>query len=106
MPPFDEYAFQKFVIENLSAGKPIIVENVDWGGHWRVIIGYDSLETSDLLYDDVLIFADPYDTSDHNQDGYAIQSFDRFFSMWFDNHILPEKERNQAWLIATPKGDN
>ncbi|MBR4153569.1 MAG: C39 family peptidase [Selenomonadaceae bacterium] len=105
-PPFDEYAFQKFVIENLSAGKPIIVENVDWGGHWRVIIGYDSLETSDLLYDDVLIFADPYDTSDHNQDGYAIQSFDRFFSMWFDNHILPEKERNQAWLIATPKGDN
>ena len=101
-PPFDEYEFQKFVVENLSAGKPIIVENVEWGGHWRVIIGYDSLGTSEL-YDDVLIFADPYDTSDHNQDGYTIGSLDRFFYMWFDHCMLPENERNQAWLIAIPK---
>lgn len=101
-PPFEEYEFQKFVVENLSAGKPIIVENVEWGGHWRVIIGYDSLGTSEL-YDDVLIFADPYDTSDHNQDGYTIGSLDRFFYMWFDHCMLPENERNQAWLIAIPK---
>lgn len=101
-PPFDGYEFQKFVVENLSAGKPIIVENVEWGGHWRVIIGYDSLGTSEL-YDDVLIFADPYDTSDHNQDGYTIGSLDRFFYMWFDHCMLPENERNQAWLIAIPK---
>ncbi len=101
-PPFDEYEFQKFVVKNLSAGVPIMVENVEWGGHWRVIIGYDSLGTSEL-YDDVLIFADPYDTSDHNQDGYAVESFDRFFSMWFDHCVLPEKERNQAWLTAIPK---
>lgn len=103
--PPDEFEFQKFVVENLKAGKPIIVENVEWGGHWRVIIGYDSLGTADLLYDDVLIFADPYDTSDHNQDGFGIESFDRFYSMWFDHCILPENERNQAWLIATPKGE-
>ena len=97
-PPLEEVEFQKFVKENLSQGKPIIVENVEWGGHWRVIIGCDSLGTPDDLYDDVLIFADSYDTSDHNQDGYAIGSLDRFFWMWFDKH-----ERPQAWLVATPR---
>ncbi len=101
-PPMDEFAFQKFVRENLAQGKPIIVENVEWGGHWRVIIGVDTLGTADL-YDDVLIFADPYDTSDHNQDGYTVGSLDRFYWMWFDHCMLPEGERNQAWLIATPK---
>ena len=101
-PPSDEFEFQKFVVKNLSQGKPIIVENIEWGGHWRVIIGYDSMGTENLE-DDVLIFADPYDTSDHNQDGYTIGSFDRFYFMWFDRNILPKSERNQPWLIAVPK---
>lgn len=101
-PPMDEFAFQKFVVENLSQGNPILVENIEWGGHWRVIIGVDTLGTADL-YDDVLIFTDPYDTSDHNQDGYTFGSLDRFYWMWFDNSMLPKRERNQAWLIATPR---
>ena len=37
--------FLKFVESNLKNNTPIIVENVDWGGHWRVIIGYDSMGT-------------------------------------------------------------
>ena len=101
-PPMDEDAFQKFVMKNLSRGKPIIVENVEFGGHWRVIIGCDTLGTPDDLYDDVLIFADPFDTSDHRQDGYAFGSLDRFFYMWFDHCMLPRRERNQPWLVATP----
>ncbi|MBO4779063.1 MAG: C39 family peptidase, partial [Selenomonadaceae bacterium] len=101
-PPIDEVAFRQSVAKNLSEGKPIMVENIEFGGHWRVIIGIDTLGTEEL-YDDVLIFADPYDTSDHNQDGYAIESLDRFFYMWFDHNMLPENERNQPWLIATPK---
>lgn len=102
--PMDEVEFQKFVVTNLKQGKPILVENVEFGGHWRVIIGIDEIGTPDDLYDDVLIFADPYDTSDHKQDGYAVGSLDRFYSMWFDHSMLPKKERNQPWLIATPKG--
>lgn len=101
--PFDEEDFQKFVIKNLSQGRPILVENVEWGGHWRVIIGIDAMGGEGDLYDTVLIFADPFDTSDHKQDGYAIGSLDRFFSMWFDHSMLPKKERNQPWLIAVPK---
>ena len=101
--PMDEENFQQFIVKNLSDGKPIMVENVEYGGHWRVIIGVDGMGTENQLYDDVLIFADPYDTSDHNQDGYAIESLDRFYSMWFDHELLPDNERNQPYLIATPK---
>ena len=89
---FDEKDLMKFMKRNLLQGKSIIVENVEFGGHWRVIIGCDE------LYDDVLIFADPFDTSDHKQDGYTCGSLDRFYWMWFD-----KRERNQPWLVATPE---
>ncbi|MBR2519909.1 MAG: C39 family peptidase [Selenomonadaceae bacterium] len=102
-PHFEDVeGFQKFVLKNLSEGTPIMVENVEYGGHWRVIVGCDTLGTENL-YDDVLIFADPYDTSDHNSDGFTVGSLDRFFSMWFDHALLPENEREQPWLTAHPK---
>lgn len=102
-PPLaDEEIFREFVKENLTQGKPIMVENVDYGGHWRVIIGYDTLGT-ESVFDDVLIFANPFDTSDHNQDGYSVEGLDKFFSMWFDHAMLPKNERHQPWLIATPR---
>ena len=102
-PPIkDNEAFKKFVVDNLSAGTPIMVENVEYGGHWRVIVGYDTLGTENL-FDDMLIFADPFDTSDHKSDGFAVGSADRFFNMWFDHSVLPENEREQPWLTAKPK---
>ena len=71
---FQEYdQFKDFVIKNISEGTPIIVEWIDWAGHWADIIGYDTMGT-ETPADDVLILADPYDTSDHNQDGYQIYS--------------------------------
>ena len=94
--------FKDFVWYHLEKGRPILVENVEWGGHWRVIIGYDSLGTESPL-DDMLILADPYDTCDHNQDGYTTMNAMKFFSMWFDHSILPKKERYQPWIVAYPK---
>ena len=98
----DNDTFRKFVVDNLFAGTPIMVENVEYGGHWRVIVGYDTLGTKNL-FDDVLIFADPFDTSDHHSDGFCVGSADRFFNMWFDHSMLPEAEREQPWLTARPK---
>ena len=99
--PFEEYDdFMKFVRETLSAGNPILVENIEWGGHWRVIIGYDDMKTENTL-DDVLIMADPYDTSDHQQDGYTVNNAERFFSMWLDPH-MPEGQQEQAFIVAHP----
>ena len=80
-------SFAEFVSGSLKQNSPIMVENVAWGGHWVVIIGYDNMGT-DTVCDDVLVFADPYDTSDHKQDGYVIKSFERFYYEWFDAGIL------------------
>ena len=100
--PKDYDAFLKFVKSHLKDGVPIMVENVDWGGHWRVIIGYDSMGTQHSG-DDVLILADPFDTSDHMQDGYNIISAERFFYMWFDAHLFKPGMQDKQWLAAKPK---
>ena len=65
----------------LSLGRPILIGWDEWGGHWQVIVGYDDLGTEDTQ-DDVLILADPYDTTDHNQDGYYLESFERLVFGW------------------------
>lgn len=93
--------FEDFVIANLKNNTPMLVENIDWGGHWRAIIGYDTMGT-DTTADDVLILADSYDTSDHSQDGYNVNSVERFYYMWFDAHMLPKDQQNQQWLVAKP----
>ncbi|MBQ2140997.1 MAG: C39 family peptidase [Acidaminococcaceae bacterium] len=93
--------FLDFVDSNLKQGIPLMVENVDWGGHWRVIIGHDTLGDREGM-NDVLILADPYDTTDHAQDGYNIISASRFYYMWFDAHLFRDKEKRRQWLTAVP----
>ena len=93
--------FLDFVDKNLQQGIPIMVENVEWGGHWRVIIGHDTMGDASRV-NDVLILVDPYDTSDHCQDGYVIVSAERFYYMWFDAQLFREKEKMRQWLTAVP----
>jgi len=83
----------------LSEGKPILLGWDDWGGHWQVIIGYDTMG-SETTADDVLILADPYDTTDHNQDGYYVISFERLYYNW-SNRFDPDFDRN-VFLVPTP----
>ncbi len=97
-----EEDFKSFVLENLHDNTPLMVENIDWSGHWRVIIGYDTMGT-ETLADDVLIMADSYDTGDHKQDGYVVQSSEKFYYMWFDAHMLPKGQQTQQWLSAKPR---
>ena len=87
---------------NSLGNVPIMVQNVDWGGHWRVIIGYDTMGTDDITSSDVLIMADPYDTADHLQDGYVVVPAEKFFYMWFDSHLFAAGDRKQQWLAAEP----
>ncbi|MCL2496811.1 MAG: hypothetical protein FWF04_05285, partial [Clostridiales bacterium] len=65
----------------LGLGYPIIIGWDEWGGHWQAIVGYDDMGTEDTQ-DDVLILADPYDTTDHNQDGYFLEAFERLVFGW------------------------
>lgn len=102
LTPRNTQEFKKFVLDNLRRNVPIMVENIDWGGHWRVIIGYDTMGTEDITSSDVLIMADPYDTADHQQDGYVVVPAEKFFYMWFDAHLFAANHRKQQWLIAEP----
>lgn len=88
-----------FIRETLSEGKPILIGWNDWGGHWQVIIGYDTMGT-ETEQDDVLIVADSYDTTDHNQDGYGIYPAQRFLSNFTFYNFFPEEELNLMCFIV------
>ncbi|MDR0396447.1 MAG: C39 family peptidase [Oscillospiraceae bacterium] len=89
--------FIEWTLKNLSDGYPIMVDWIDWGAHWQVIIGYDTMGT-ESFGDDVMIVADPYDTSDHYQDGYMIYGAERFFYMWRAGY----GNDTQPFVIAKP----
>ncbi len=89
---------ENFFITTLDSSTPIMVDWLDWGGHWQVLIGLDTCDTDDP-HDDVLIMADPYDTTDHYQDGYYVVPLDRFFNMWREGSADPYL---QPFVIAVP----
>lgn len=88
-----------YVRETLGEGKPILIGWNDWGGHWQVIIGYDTMGT-ETQQDDVLIVADPYDTTDHNQDGYGIYPAERFLYNFTFYDFFPDEELNDMCFIV------
>lgn len=94
----DSY-FVKWLTDHLSNNRPIMVEWGDWDGHWQLIIGYDNNNTPGVG-DDILIFADPYDTSDHLQDGYFIYSLERWFTMWKDRNVAPKPYQLQPFVVV------
>lgn len=101
---YDVFTLQ-FIRDTLKAGNPIAVGWNDWGGHWQVIIGYDTMGTENEM-DDVIIVADPYDTTDHNQDGYGIYSATRFlYNFTFYDYFSEEsgEPNDMCFLIATPE---
>lgn len=89
------------LLDYLKKGIPVIIGWDEWGGHWQVVIGYDTMGTETEI-DDVLIIADPYDTTDHDQDGYVIQSFERFYYNWL-NSFDPDFE-SHVFLAVWPEG--
>jgi hypothetical protein len=84
----------------LSEGIPMMIGWDEWGGHWQVVIGYDDMGTA-ATQDDVLILADPYDTTDHNQDGYVIESYERLLYGW--SAMFDE---DNSFVVAFPSSDH
>ena len=98
----DPNNFTTWVRTHLDEGTPIMIDWLDWAGHWQVIIAYDTMGTDDNFGDDVLIVADPYDTSDHYQDGYYTVPAERFFWMWREGVHEGAEPEYFPWVIATP----
>ena len=100
---YDIFTFD-YIQETLAAGNPIMIGWNDWGGHWQVIIGYDNMGT-ETAQDDVIIVADPYDTTDHNQDGYGVYSAERFlynFTFYYFFDETSGELNDMCFLVATP----
>ena len=98
----DVNEFAEFVRGELAAGHPLLVDWTRWAGHWSVIIGIDSLGTAEVT-DDVLITADPYDTSDHQQDGYYVVGIETFFSEWYEGLCAHKADPyRQPLIVAYP----
>lgn len=95
--------FQEYVVDKIDHNIPIMVDWADWDGHWQVIIGIDTCGT-EYPYDDVLIFADPYDVTNHFQDGYYTFPLARFFYMWHEG-LCAHKQvpYQQPFVAAYPK---
>lgn len=88
----------------LDNGIPVMICWNDWGGHWRVIIGYDNMGT-ETEQDDVFLTADPYDTTDHNQDGYGVLEAERMMYNFSMYGYFPEEEggSDMLYLAAWPQ---
>ena len=100
---YDIFTFD-YIQETLAAGNPIMIGWNDWGGHWQVIIGYDNMGT-ETAQDDVIIVADPYDTTDHNQDGYGVYPAERFLYNFTFYDFFGETSgelNDMCFLVATP----
>lgn len=95
---YDEFSLTT-IKEYLQEGTPVLVCWNDWGGHWQVIIGYDTMGT-ETEQDDVLIVADPYDTTDHNQDGYGVYGAERFYYNFTMYDFFEEEDGNDMLFIA------
>ena len=89
------------LLANLNAGIPTIVEWIDWGGHWVVVVGYDTRGT-ETVWDDVIIFADSVDCHDDRVDGITYANYGEFDAMWFDAHYFPAEMRDRVYVVAAP----
>lgn len=99
----DVNLFKSFI----DQGIPVIVGDIDRGGHWKVIIGYDDMGTSSYRYDDIFIFADSNDTTDHNADGYAVENAEKFFAS-FEFYTMDKlyEDHLYAYCFIAPKPIN
>ncbi|MBQ7501193.1 hypothetical protein IJT93_00560 [bacterium] len=94
---------EEYLIDKIDRGIPVMVDWLDWAGHWQVVIGIDTCG-SESPYDDVLILADPYDVTDHCQDGYYIYPYGRFFDMWREGKCADKQvPYEQPFVVAYPK---
>jgi len=80
IPSYDPVQFSRYIKSALKNNESLILLSNDWGGHYTVAIGYDDMGT-ETLKDDVIIIADPFDTSDHINDGYTLWSYERLYAL-------------------------
>lgn len=90
----------------LAKGIPVLVEWIDWGGHWAVATGYHAASESPEKGMDTIFFADSgvHWTSANNPDGVSSFNAWRFQDMWFDaKYLNPGRLTKNVYIVAVPR---
>ena len=90
----------------LNKGIPVLVEGIDWGGHWVVATGYHAAYESPAKGPDTIFFADPAShwSNPNNPDGISSFNAWRFRDMWFDvQYLNPGQITRNVYIVAVPK---
>lgn len=90
----------------LNKGIPVLVEWIDWGGHWVVATGYHAAYESPSKGPDTIFFADPASrwANPNNPDGISSFNAWRFRDMWFDAQYLnPGQITRNVYIVAVPR---
>ena len=96
----------ELIREYLKKGIPVLVEWIDWGGHWVVATGYHAGSESLAKGTDTIFFADPavHWTTTNNPEGISSFNAWRFRDMWFDAQYLdPGRLVKNVYIIAIPR---
>lgn len=90
---------------NLEQGMPVLIEWIDWGGHWVVATGYYAESEAFRKGVDTIFFADPavHWTCTNNPEGISSFNAWRFRDMWFGPQYsgTGQAARN-IYIIAVP----
>jgi hypothetical protein len=86
----------ELIYDSIDDGHPVLVLDSSWGGHWRLVVGYEIPEGIDDWRRNRLLFADPEWQIDlptiDRRTGITIQNARQFFKQWYENRLF-----NRAW---------
>ena len=101
------YNLERYVKDQIEDGNIVMVRFQDgMNFRWHIILGVDNLGTAreEIVRDDVFIFADPFDDSDHFQDGYSISAVSRFNTWWLRQKLnVSGTSDEHQMIVVTPK---
>ncbi|MGQ4004888.1 C39 family peptidase [Francisellaceae bacterium CB300] len=90
----------KLLYKNLDAGIPVLVDWIDWGGHWDLVSGYQKLGEAVDDDKDTMFMTDPAVHFNNVKTIYGLTAInpDRFQEMWQDSEGV-----KGIYIIAYPK---
>ncbi len=95
----------ELIRSNLKQDMPVLVDWIDWGGHWVVATGYYAASEAPSKGVDTIFFADSaaHWTCPKNPDGISSFNALRFRDMWFSvQYAKPNQINRSIYIIAVP----
>jgi hypothetical protein len=87
----------------IDSGNPVLVLDSTWGGHWRLVIGYEMRGGADDWQRTNLLLADPefrmeVPTIDRRT-GTTVQNARQFLKQWYENRLF-DRSWERFYILA------